>query len=239
MLPPSYAHCTRWSTLLLHWVTLMSNWGTQFTSSLWNNMAIALGAQLHRTTAYHPQSNGLVERLHQGLRASHRTCLDSLSWTERLPWVLLGLRSMVHHNFNCTVSDLILRHLPLLPGELFPLAASSFPHLSTNSPSHSHYFALLLLLSGLSFSCLPTCRLPSFSTAGTLLGTLLLPLLLKETLRHIHQQHSQLPVHWPSEACLITCWGHCHSLQTPCEASVKFVGGRVIYSATFPYSPYL
>lgn len=80
------------NALLLHWVTqfgvpyhLTSNWGTHFTLSLWNDMAIALGIQLHQTTAYHLQSNGLMERLHQGLKTSLCAHLNGLSWTEHLP----------------------------------------------------------------------------------------------------------------------------------------------------------
>lgn len=46
-------------------------------SSLWNDMAIALGTQPYQMTAYHPQSNGLIERLHRGLKASLYARLDS------------------------------------------------------------------------------------------------------------------------------------------------------------------
>jgi transposase InsO family protein len=42
--------------------------GFQFTSSTWAGMCQQLGAQHIRTSAYHPQSNGLVERLHKQLK---------------------------------------------------------------------------------------------------------------------------------------------------------------------------
>ena len=41
-----------------------SDSGSQFTSELWNAVAVGLGVKLHRTTAYHPQANGLCERFH-------------------------------------------------------------------------------------------------------------------------------------------------------------------------------
>ena len=51
-----------------HWITrfgiprrITSNRGTQFTSALWGQMSESLGIQLHPTTAYHPQANGMVE----------------------------------------------------------------------------------------------------------------------------------------------------------------------------------
>ena len=44
---------------------ITSDRGPQFTSALWTSLSRLLGAQLHRTTAYHPQSNGIVERFHR------------------------------------------------------------------------------------------------------------------------------------------------------------------------------
>jgi hypothetical protein len=41
---------------------ITSDWGAQFTSALCTALSTLLGAQLHWTTAYHPQSNGIVER---------------------------------------------------------------------------------------------------------------------------------------------------------------------------------
>lgn len=63
--------------LLHHWVArfgvpcnIMSDRGCQFTSKLWAKLASLLGVKLSATTAYHPQSNGMVERFHQQLKAS-------------------------------------------------------------------------------------------------------------------------------------------------------------------------
>ena len=51
--------------------------GTQFTSQQWTSIAQLLGIQLHHTTTYHPQSNGLVERFHRHLKAALRARLSS------------------------------------------------------------------------------------------------------------------------------------------------------------------
>ena len=41
---------------------MTSDRGRQFILSLWSEMARSLGTQLYRTTSYHPQANGMVER---------------------------------------------------------------------------------------------------------------------------------------------------------------------------------
>ncbi|KAJ8398569.1 hypothetical protein AAFF_G00420970 [Aldrovandia affinis] len=72
---------------------LSSDRGSQFTSELWAEVARALGVRLHHTTAFHPQANGLCEHFHRSMKAAPRASLKDDSWTDRLPWVLLGLRT--------------------------------------------------------------------------------------------------------------------------------------------------
>ena len=45
------------------------------------------------TTAYHPQSNGMVERFHRRLKNALRARGAASTWASELPLVLLGLRS--------------------------------------------------------------------------------------------------------------------------------------------------
>ena len=49
---------------------MTSDRGTQFVSDLWRAMSNLLGTELQPTTAYHPQANGMVERLHRTVKAS-------------------------------------------------------------------------------------------------------------------------------------------------------------------------
>ena len=49
---------------------ITSDRGAQFTSSLWAALVKALGSTHASTTAYHPPSNGLVERFHRTLKTS-------------------------------------------------------------------------------------------------------------------------------------------------------------------------
>ncbi|GFR69528.1 transposon Ty3-G Gag-Pol polyprotein [Elysia marginata] len=73
---------------------MASDRGSQFTSALWTEMTNQLGIQLHRTSAHHPQSNGLVEQFHRTLKAALKTRLKGPNWADELPWVLLGLRTV-------------------------------------------------------------------------------------------------------------------------------------------------
>uniref|UniRef100_A0A669CFS1 Gypsy retrotransposon integrase-like protein 1 n=1 Tax=Oreochromis niloticus TaxID=8128 RepID=A0A669CFS1_ORENI len=79
---------------------ITSDRGPQFVSELWSAMADGLGVKVHRTTAYHPQANGMCERFHRSLKAAFRASLTDGNWVDRLPWVLLGLRCAVKEDLG-------------------------------------------------------------------------------------------------------------------------------------------
>ena len=92
------ANCAK--VFLSQWVsrfgvpaTLTSDRGSQFTSSIWTSLCVLMGSRQSMTTAFHPQSNGMVERFHRCLKASLRARLSGSRWANDLPLVLLGLRS--------------------------------------------------------------------------------------------------------------------------------------------------
>ena len=71
-----------------------SDRGAQFTFRIWSSTLSGLGITATTTTAYHPQSNGLVERFHRSFKNVLRcAAATGSSWTRNLPWVLLGLRN--------------------------------------------------------------------------------------------------------------------------------------------------
>lgn len=73
-------------------VDITSDRGPQFVSELWPAMADGLGAKVHSTNAYKPQSNGMCER---SLKAAFRTSLKDGNWVDFLLCVLLGLYGLV------------------------------------------------------------------------------------------------------------------------------------------------
>jgi transposase InsO family protein len=74
---------------------ITSDRGAQFTTSLWTALCNILAISHVKTTAYHPQSNGLVERFHRCLKEALQARLAGPDWLSHLPWVLLGIRSAV------------------------------------------------------------------------------------------------------------------------------------------------
>ena len=119
---------------------MTSDRGRQFISSLWTEMARSLGTQLHRTTSYHPQANGMVERFHRSLKASLRARLHDGNWIDELPWVLLGLRTATKEDLQTSPAEMVFGDSPLLPGEFASSGKTpffpSFTQTSTTSPQH-------------------------------------------------------------------------------------------------------
>ncbi len=72
---------------------ITSDRGAQFTSNIWNSLCLLLQIKHQPTTVYHPQDNGMVERLHCRLKDALRARGATATWPAELPWVLLGLRS--------------------------------------------------------------------------------------------------------------------------------------------------
>ncbi len=78
-----------------------------------------------KTTAYHPQSNGLVERFHRRLKEALQARLAGPDWMIHLPWVLLGIRAAVPPEGGPSPAEAVMGCQPILPGEF--LATGELP----------------------------------------------------------------------------------------------------------------
>ena len=97
---PDMQSTTCCNAFIHHWLPrfgipddIVTDRRSQFVGGAWRELMSSLGIQTHSTTAYHPQSNGLVERMHRQLKGAIRARLTDSSWPDSLPLVLLGLRS--------------------------------------------------------------------------------------------------------------------------------------------------
>lgn len=92
--------------------------GTQFTSFLFSKLSETLGIQKIHTSAYHPQSNGMIERFHRQLKASIIASNDPLHWSDQLPIILLGLRNSIKEDLKCSPAEMVYGQTLRIPGQL-------------------------------------------------------------------------------------------------------------------------
>ena len=94
--------------------------GSQFTSSIFTQLLKNWGVKHITTTAYHPESNGMVERLHRRLKES----LVALGngerheWFWKLPMTLLAIRTTIKPDIGASPSDLVYGEGITVPGQL-------------------------------------------------------------------------------------------------------------------------
>ena len=94
--------------------------GRQFTSEIWKEMNRLLGVRAATTTAYHPQANGLVERLHRQIKgAIMARQATSCSWMDDLPIVMLGIRTAWRTELDKAPCELVFGAPLSVPGSFF------------------------------------------------------------------------------------------------------------------------
>lgn len=128
-------------TFYSHWVSrfgvpdqITTDQGRQFESELFHLFSKILGSHKLRTTAYHPSSNGMVERFHRQLKGAIR-CHATERWVEVLPSILLGIRSSLRPDLGTSSAELVYGQPLRLPGQFFR---------SSNPPtSHPEYLKML------------------------------------------------------------------------------------------------
>ena len=98
--------------------TITTDRGRQFTSAVWAALCQRLNIQHITTTAYHPQSNGMVERTHRQIKDALRARLAGDKWPDHLPWVLFRLRAAPKEDSGLSSAELVFGSTLTLPGQL-------------------------------------------------------------------------------------------------------------------------
>jgi len=98
-------------------IDITSDRGRQFVSAIWKAMANCLNIKLQPTTAYHPQANGMVERLHRSMKNTLRAKLSANHWMDDLPITMLALRTAHKEDINATAAELVYGQQLRLPND--------------------------------------------------------------------------------------------------------------------------
>ncbi|GFU29465.1 hypothetical protein TNCV_418891 [Trichonephila clavipes] len=98
-------------------VTITTDQGTNFESSLMRELTNMMGSHRIHSASYHPQSNGMIERFHRHLKSAI-IAHENAGWTDILPIVLLGLRSAMKNDLKATSSQLVYGTTLRLPSDL-------------------------------------------------------------------------------------------------------------------------
>ena len=113
-----------------HWVarfgvphTITTDRGPQFTSAVWKCLCKTIGTRHILTTAYHPQSNGMVERFHRQLKDALRARGSKAAWLEHLPWALLGLRAAPKEDAEISSSEAVYGTPLAVPNQALQLVS--------------------------------------------------------------------------------------------------------------------
>nr|XP_012235686.1 PREDICTED: uncharacterized protein LOC105679927 [Linepithema humile] len=100
------------NALYTHWIArfgaprcITTDQGSQFEARLFNALKNMIGCKRVRTTAYHPQGNGMIERSHRTIKTA-LMCHEESNWIDALPVVLLGIQSAYKDDIKCTPAEI-------------------------------------------------------------------------------------------------------------------------------------
>lgn len=89
--------------------------GTNFTSRIVEDFCRSMNIAKTRTTSYHPEGNGVVERFNKTMKEMLKKCFNTEeNWDLYLPYLLLVYRNTTHETTRCSPSEILFgRRLPM------------------------------------------------------------------------------------------------------------------------------
>ncbi len=104
----------------------------QFTSTLWATLCNMLNINHSPATAFHPPSNGLVERFHRQLTDALLSRTAAADWHYHLPWVMLGIRASFQEDSQFSPTEAVFGSQLVLQGQFVNIAVDVPPRGSTD-----------------------------------------------------------------------------------------------------------
>ena len=99
--------------------TIISDNGREFTSGEFQTFCSELAITHKFVNTYHPQANGLVERIHRTIRVALSALEDPSSWAEALPLITLAINNQISDNNSFTPYQMVFGQAARLPGTFF------------------------------------------------------------------------------------------------------------------------
>lgn len=86
--------------------------GSNFSSHLFSQVLKQLHVKHNKSSAYHAQSQGTLERFHQALKSLLRAYCTEMErdWEEGLPWLMLAAREVTQESTGFSPNDLVFGH---------------------------------------------------------------------------------------------------------------------------------
>ena len=92
--------------------SVQSDQGSNFMSGIFQQVMHELGIKQYRSSAYHPESQGALERFHKALKNMIRSyCFDTeKDWDEGIHLLLFAVRESVQESFGLSPFELVFGH---------------------------------------------------------------------------------------------------------------------------------
>ena len=90
-------------------VSIHSDQGRQFESTLFQELCKVLDIHKTRTSRFHPQSDGVVERMNRTIKKMLQAMVDENpeQWDEHLPYAMMAYRATIHESTKCSPNLLL------------------------------------------------------------------------------------------------------------------------------------
>jgi hypothetical protein len=94
--------------------------GSTFTSAFWTELMALCGTQLHTSTAYHPETQGLTERANRTIIYTLKHYLNSLfeTWDEHLISCEFAYNTSIHPSIGCSPFEALYGFNPRSPSTI-------------------------------------------------------------------------------------------------------------------------
>ena len=112
----AFAFFTGWISRFATPLYVVTDRGAQFQAELFKELSSLIGFHRIRTSSYHPQSNGLIERTHRTIKSA--IIARKENWLLALPSVLLGIRCIPNAS-GVSPFFAVTGKMPLQPRYLF------------------------------------------------------------------------------------------------------------------------